>query len=168
MRWEKQVRWTIAQHPRYLYGGNILSTGIDCSKFPQLTLTEAGAKDLQRLTADDIYHGKDGWKGRDVNEWEALSLDLAFFRWRHPKNIALELPKQLQLSKKVELNPKLSGKKSEPTKRIDHMGIILEGKSGLLELAHMSSTKGGVIVPFTGVFAKDCVGLRRLTIVDNE
>jgi hypothetical protein len=151
--WESEIRWVIGQHPKYLYGGNSLESGIDCSRMPHLTATKAGMTGLQRLTADDIFSGADGWKGKNVDINDAGRLDMLFWIWQ--KKDSLRLSNGLTLTD------------NRKKRKIDHMGIVLLGKkSGLFEVAHMSSSKGGVIEPFGATMKRDCVGVRRLTIGD--
>ena len=158
--WEREIRWRISQGLVYVYGGNVFETGVDCSSFPYLTLKEAGAKRLQRLTADDIFRGKDGWLGIDVKIRDADHLDLVFCIWAKHRDVPLELPKSLTMPGSLTLD-------KAKRIRVDHIGIVIVGaKSKLLEVAHISSTRGGVIEPFKGDLERDCVGVRRLTIGD--
>lgn len=152
---EREARWVIAQHPRYLYGGNKLDKGIDCSYFVYLVCKRAGIIGLQRLSADDIYHAQDGWKNITINIKDAEQLDMLFWIWQKKGGKPYELTESLKLLK-------------TKAKRIDHMGLVLTGKSGLLEVGHMSSSKGGIITPFRGTLERDCVGVRRLTIGDKR
>lgn len=130
----------IDRNPSYLWGGSTTEEqGLDCSGYIFLAARRAGLP-VKRTTAVVMEKGLQGWIGNWVKLEECEELDLVWWTW-----------------------------KTSPARIHGHVGVLLiNRRSGLLEVTHSSSKKGVIIQPMNGTLLRDMSSLKRLSIGDKR
>lgn len=130
----------IDRNPSYLWGGSTTEDqGLDCSGYIYLAARRSGLP-VKRTTAVVMEKGLQGWISNKVRLEECAELDLVWWTW-----------------------------KSAPARIHGHVGVLLiNRRSGLLEVTHSSSKKGVIIQPMNGTLLRDMSSLKRLSIGDKR
>lgn len=137
---EKELFIIIEKHPAYSWGGcESEEKGLDCSGYLFLAAKRAGIP-VKRTMAQNMYYGQAGWDAIHIKDrlGDADKCDLAWWTWKTKDGTA------------------------KPHRPYGHVGIFLEGKSGLLEVSHASGSKGVIIQPLKGTLITDMVGVKRM------
>lgn len=131
--------WTIIErNPPYVWGGSESEArGLDCSGYVYLAARRSGLP-VKRSTAFFMEKGLQGWVGNRAKLEECEELDLVWWTW-----------------------------KTAPARIHGHVGVLLiNRRSGLLEVTHSSARKGVIIQPMNGTLLRDMSSMKRLSLGD--
>lgn len=136
---ERELHIIIVKNPKYVWGGATDERmGLDCSGYLFLACKRAGIP-VKRTTSFRMAHGLDGWDSVVVGRMYVASRELDITFWTF---------------------------KASPNRPYGHVGQLLVGRSGLLEVTHASARRGVVVDKIKGSLLSDLVRVRRLTIGD--
>ena len=133
--WKSELQYLEMKRIPYVWGASDYEKA-DCSGIIYASAKHAGIN-VQRITALEMFHGKEGWSHKPVTIDDAEELDIIWFTW----------------SENAAKRPH------------GHVGVVyIPQNKGVFSIFHASSTTKRVTVqPYDGKLKTDTSGIKRLT-----